>query len=315
MIKTIFLSYSWDDSKIANSLEAYFESVNIESMGFEIKRDIRQKLKINLKKFMQGVKTTDYVIPIISHNYLRSSNCMYEASEVLKSKDYRKRVVPIITSSANLFTPEGKATYIRYWEDRIQNVKDSLKSLNNPQHARSILDDIRKYEKILSNLDDFATLISSDLGFRYEDNNSQSYSEILDYIGFSEIPTIKIRDEILAIENRDEQDERIENAAIQFPKDKHILLAKALIKEKQQFYKSAIVIYEKLIAMYKSFPLPYIHLSDIRLREYETIVPCDFSLVQKAKEILEIGIKENPTDDTLTSRYSILLLTYYGPAS
>lgn len=80
MVKDIFLSYSWVDEHIANSIDSQFSYY-----GITLLRDVRDlKYKQSISDFMKKVRSTDNIIIIISENYLQSKNCMYEVLEKVR---------------------------------------------------------------------------------------------------------------------------------------------------------------------------------------------------------------------------------------
>ena len=64
---------------------------------------------------MKQIRDTDFVLIIISDGFLKSSNCMYEVLELLKEKDYEKKILPILT---HIFKPEERINYTQYWGDK-----------------------------------------------------------------------------------------------------------------------------------------------------------------------------------------------------
>jgi len=75
--------------------------------------------KQSLKGFMKQAKYTNYVLVIISENYLKSVNCMYEALEAMKDDNYKDRILPIVLDKTNIFNVIGKASYIEVLAKRI----------------------------------------------------------------------------------------------------------------------------------------------------------------------------------------------------
>lgn len=80
---TIFISYSNLDSKIADELD-----VCLQAAGLTAKRDVRDvTYKDNFKIFMKEIRRADFVICIISDNFLRSTNCMFEVLKFRKEEN------------------------------------------------------------------------------------------------------------------------------------------------------------------------------------------------------------------------------------
>lgn len=50
---------------------------------------------------MREVGKTNYVLMIISQEYLCSENCMYEMIEVLNTHEFEQRILPIVLENAS----------------------------------------------------------------------------------------------------------------------------------------------------------------------------------------------------------------------
>ena len=119
MNKKIFISYSWKDYSDVNDIDSVFSR-----FGITLIRDIRDlKYNADIRNFMQKVKEHDKIIIYVTNSYLRSVNCMYEASQVLSVKE---KVVVILKEDTNVFSVKDKENLISYWEKecRIIGEKD-----------------------------------------------------------------------------------------------------------------------------------------------------------------------------------------------
>ena len=83
----IFLSYSWNDTKIADNIDNL-----LKKHGIVFNRD---KNDIDtwgsIRKYMSSIRKTDYALIIISESYLKSVNCMYEILELMKENEYKEK--------------------------------------------------------------------------------------------------------------------------------------------------------------------------------------------------------------------------------
>ena len=105
--KTLFMSYCQKDSDIANLIEGGL-APHINGKA-RISRDIRDvEYHESFKKFMQTIETHDFVIMIISDNYLKSRNCMFEVLEVIKNSQFQKKLAFIVLSDDD----------IKYYQDQ-----------------------------------------------------------------------------------------------------------------------------------------------------------------------------------------------------
>ena len=109
----IFLSYCWKDDEIANKIYDYFK----KNHSITLHRDkIDIKNWGSIKEYMQSLNDMEYIILIISENYLKSSNCMYEVLETIRDRKYRNKIFPVVLDKG-IYNPINKAKYVRYWEN------------------------------------------------------------------------------------------------------------------------------------------------------------------------------------------------------
>ena len=122
MDTTIFLSYNWNNETIADAIESYFKDTPIT-----IKRDKRDlHFKQSIKEFMKQIRKTDYALMIISEDYLKSSNCMYEVLEFIKDENYKEM------ETINLPLLLKKAIIAR-GKEYVQANKELIEELNEIQ--------------------------------------------------------------------------------------------------------------------------------------------------------------------------------------
>lgn len=153
--KQLFLSYCWDDSKLADKIDD-----ELQNLGFDIKRDIRDigPWK-SIKEFMSTIRKQDYAIIIISSNYLKSKNCMYEVLELLKDINYKDKIFSVVTNDADIYDPISRAKYIKYWENESKKLEESLGELKL-ENIHELTSDLRLYKSIERSIASFLDLIS-----------------------------------------------------------------------------------------------------------------------------------------------------------
>jgi len=178
----IFLSYCHKNEIIANSIDSCFTDKNIK-----ITRDIRDlKFTQSIKKFMSSVRDADYVIMIISKDFLESKNCMYEVSEFVKDKDFKDRIIPIITEESKIFDIKESINYYQYWK----NKKDDLEKVTKPlsrEKSASIDQELKEYADIefgilafISTICDMNAIVVSKDNF-----NNEHFTKILNHIHYN----------------------------------------------------------------------------------------------------------------------------------
>ena len=138
----IFLSYCWQDNKIASSIYEYFKnnkSITLHMDQFDIKK------WNSIKKYMQSIIKMDYTILLISDSYLKSSNCMYEVLEVMKDINYNDKIFPAIINNEIY--------------NQFNKLNETLKGIQ-VQNIGNLNEDLKRYQDISSNIAEFLDVIS-----------------------------------------------------------------------------------------------------------------------------------------------------------
>jgi len=175
----IFLSYCHKDKEIADRLDKFFITKNIL-----LTRDVRDALPYsNLIKYMKTIRDHDYVIPLISDAYLKSTNCMFEVIQFIQEKKYIEKIFPIIVDKKDdIFNKEKHIKYISFWQDRYKRFRNEINKLENtgtwPSHV-----ELDKIDKIQSNIGEFLNKIAELKCFPLDELENTNYKVILDKIG------------------------------------------------------------------------------------------------------------------------------------
>lgn len=135
---TIFVSYSWADSHLVDDIDNRFKEI-----GLLLTRDKRDlKFRNNMSTYMKRIKNADYVLMVISENYLKSVNCMYEVTELIKDDEYREKIIPLITESAKIFRPTAAAEYLRFWNHEYREIEKNLEEFDRVEINTNELRDV-----------------------------------------------------------------------------------------------------------------------------------------------------------------------------
>mgnify|MGYP005750317583 CR=1 FL=1 len=157
--KQVFISYAWGglSEEVANELESLFSQHKIEL--------IRDKTDLGFKglirEFMQEIGRGNLVVLIISDKYLKSKNCMFELLEVEKKGEFFNRIFPIVLPDANIYESLGMIGYLKFWDQKIKELNQSVKELDNLADTRKIQEDINLYTDIRGAIDDLAAKLSN----------------------------------------------------------------------------------------------------------------------------------------------------------
>ncbi|MBS9463513.1 toll/interleukin-1 receptor domain-containing protein [Flagellimonas sp. 389] len=172
--KQIFISYSWKNRSIADEVEKYFYE-----LGIRLVRDVRDlDYKGSLKKFMQKITESDYALVIISDDFLKSSNCMYEAIELLSSKTFKNQILPIIVDGSEVFNIKSRSNYLLFWENEIEVLEEQLRSLKTISKSDSIFTMLNHYKDIRDSIDGFLEHLSIHNHYYFDDLKKLNYEPV-----------------------------------------------------------------------------------------------------------------------------------------
>lgn len=151
----IFLSYCWKDKELANNIDSFFENI-----GISLKRDVKSIDQWgSIRLFMDTIVKSDYVILIISESYLKSINCMYEITQLMKDPHYRNRIFPIVLDKS-IYTLHGRINFITYWEKEYDEIKEKSKKIRDIENTSDISKELLFIRNISSSISEFLSIIS-----------------------------------------------------------------------------------------------------------------------------------------------------------
>lgn len=177
--RAVFISYAWGNENeiIVNQLDT-----TLKERGLKIirdKRDLAYKGSIN--KFMERIGQGNCVILVISDKYLRSPNCMFELVEIASNRLFENRIFPIVLSDADIYKPKGQFEYIKYWENQIKELKDSLKEVD-PTNLQGIYDQLNLYARIRDNISRLTAVLSDMNTLTPDMHKSSQFDKLYDAI-------------------------------------------------------------------------------------------------------------------------------------
>ena len=194
--KRIFLSYCHKDSSIADLIEHTIGPKIGEKAT--ISRDIRDvEYHQSFKRFMQTIETHDYVIMIISDNYLKSRNCMFEVLEVIKDSRYKEKLAFIVLEDsdicfynssidspvgARVYSAEGQTHYSLYWKNIADTLQQQIDNIGNSVWSIQQIKQKSNVEKILLDLPAFMDFLSDTKGLPLSTHIDNEFSDLLKFM-------------------------------------------------------------------------------------------------------------------------------------
>ncbi|KJU71828.1 toll/interleukin-1 receptor domain-containing protein [Clostridium baratii] len=150
----MFVSYCQKDSVYADNIDLYFKGKNVV-----IHRDIRDISNWkSIREYMHTIRDMDYAILVITDNYLKSFNCMYEVLEVIKEKNYESRIFPVVVETS-IYSSEGKIKYVKHWEEKFYELKNQISQIDIV-NAGNLIDDLKRTQNICSSIGEFLSKVS-----------------------------------------------------------------------------------------------------------------------------------------------------------
>ena len=182
---------------------------------------------------MSTTRDCDYSIMIVSNDYLKSPNCLFELIELSKEKVFHEKFVPIILDDAKIYSVESKLEIIQFWQQKVESTRTLINSFE-PTKAISLIEELKHYETIYSEIDHLLSTISGFKNITFSEGNKTRYKDIIEYLGI-ENPNVKIEiSRIQEIKSQEYQDIELDKLKKKFPGNSYILFAEGYINLTQR---------------------------------------------------------------------------------
>ena len=262
-MKRIYITYCWQDEKYADMLDYYFQQV-----GIKLIRDKREiDYSSSIKEFAKKMRRGSFNICLISSEYLKRINCMYEINQLLKDDNFaRKKFCPIIvdTSKEKIdLSPDGIEGYAVFWKDKLQKQDHLINSIAENRNKGEQIDQLKKIEAIYNDIRGFLFMLKDARYITTSDIEKEGIrvisQNIFKKIGIS--PRINL-EELFKITQLDSIEEAEKELAIYannhlIKDNEYFLFTKAAIYEKYHYYDLALYNYTLAYTIQKTFLLAY----------------------------------------------------------
>lgn len=115
---SVFISYNYDQKEFA------YEIAKKIDYAAHIVIDKDLPAWSNLTQFMKGIRKQDFAVLLISDEYLKSINCMYEISQLVKDEGWQDKVMSIVFENANVYDIYGQEEYTNYWTLKLEELEN-----------------------------------------------------------------------------------------------------------------------------------------------------------------------------------------------
>lgn len=127
----------------------------------------------SIRSFMNSIQKQDFVILVITDEYLKSDACMYEVIELMKDEYWFQKAMFAVLDGTHIYSPSEKAYYIGYWKDKRQVLEAKANNLSVAE-ASSLGDDLSRYMEITNKIGTFLTKVA--------DSNNPRQSDIVEKV-------------------------------------------------------------------------------------------------------------------------------------
>ena len=294
---SIFISYAWANKETADEIDNDFQSIGITFI-----RDVRNIGTFkSIKEFMNLIRENKYVLMIISDSYLKSENCMYEVLEFMKELDYKARILPIILDDAKtIYTLKGKANYIKYWQDKYNDLNEIIESLE-PTNSIQLTQNLKIIKNICGEIGEFLSILDDIFSVSFDELKKITYKPILDFIGYKDNDVYSDLLRISMIENEEEQEIELDKNKTKYGEKEDYYYLNGIIASKKNKFKLSKYFYEKTLELNPKFTKAHYNLATLLMNSIT-----DYDM---AKEHFDIALKLNPNISETHNNLANLLST------
>lgn len=118
----VYISYNWEDKSDVTANHLY----DTLQRHFAVRRDkVDCNYRENIKEFMEAIREGQYIVLILSQEYLKSENCMFELVGVMKHPDYKNRLFPIVCDSkdSKVRDDDFYVELLKEWKQKLDEKK------------------------------------------------------------------------------------------------------------------------------------------------------------------------------------------------
>jgi hypothetical protein len=172
----VFVSYAWttESSAFVDRLQKA-----LEVHGIRVLRDREEvRYKESIRDFMRRLGKGKAIVTVISENYLKSENCMFEMLEIAGAGSFRERIFPIVLADANIYKATGRVGYVCYWDQQREELEAALKDVPGDSMA-NLQADLTLYANIRRMFDNISGTLRDMNALRPEQHEGSGFEELV----------------------------------------------------------------------------------------------------------------------------------------
>jgi hypothetical protein len=159
--RSVFISYSWGAEKKHPLVDGMLAALKEKSI--EVKRDSNAiNYGDSIRAYMDDLAAGRAIILVLSEEYFKSPNCMYELREIYLNnrKEFRQRIFPVVLEKTPLHSPEDQILYIDYWEKKTKEFDSNLDLISRRNVSHDLLSKLKDYDDFTKMIGELQSLIS-----------------------------------------------------------------------------------------------------------------------------------------------------------
>lgn len=179
--RSVYISYSWGAEKRHPLVDELLAA--LKSKGISVKRDSNAiNYGDSIRAYMDELAAGRAIILVLSEEYFKSPNCMYELREIYLNsrKEFRKRIFPVVLKDSPLHSPEDQILYIDYWENKTKEFDNNLDMISNRNVSHDLLSKLKDYDDFAKMIGDLQSLISDMYCPKEEELRKTGFSALIE---------------------------------------------------------------------------------------------------------------------------------------
>ncbi|MGR0479979.1 MAG: NB-ARC domain-containing protein [Candidatus Electronema sp. V4] len=158
--KSVYISYSWGAEKKHPLVDELLAA--LAAKGISVKRDSNSiNYGDSIRAYMDELAAGRAIILVLSEEYFKSPNCMYELREIYLTsrKEFRKRIFPVVLKGTKFHKTIDRIPYIRHWEEETEKLKAALDTVTRENIGSVSHNELRDYAAFRQIIDELLALI------------------------------------------------------------------------------------------------------------------------------------------------------------
>jgi hypothetical protein len=181
--REIFVSYKWGGAADALVDEIVAE---LRARGLVIIRDRNTvRYRDSIQQFMRRLGQGSAIVVVLDDEYLRSTRCMFELTEIAGRPGFAKSVYPIVLGDKKIFGALERIEYLAYWEQKRNALEAKIRSVGL-ENLRGISEELDLYAKIRAMIAEIVDVLADMNTLTEVEHRGSDFSQLYDALGGSD---------------------------------------------------------------------------------------------------------------------------------